>query len=427
MSKSTDCEGMQCVKNDMYSSKSNIQSQGKNKYITIDIMNPFIMRTTEADDDQETVLDGDKAYKAEALVSSNNPQKFSDAVKVRIIDFIHQSSPMSCTSFISEVKEITPTYGYTVRDIVYETFGRNGSNYIQFEYEHGYLKGFFLKNPWKRKPLLDILDSLNLSKDLVKPDVPKNNAAKSNTSQNSHKMTNINVKNELPTLSIVSSDFLKLCDAVKVKIIEFIHQSSPISCNAFISEVKQITPTYGYTVHNIIFETFGKDTSHNIQFEYKGNHVKGFFLKNPWKTKSLLDILVSLNLSKVAVKAEVTEGDTVRSRTSPAVESMNTSSSSKGNVLAVLSKKDKLLIIDLIKKGSKTFEVFKAEADSLVASSKLTDFHGLMVSLFGDFIQKYVSLENGLISLRDRFKQTHIEGILDSIKQTIRHSFRRDG
>ena len=183
----------------MYSSKSNIQNQGKSKYITIDIMNPFIMRTTEADDDQETVLDSDKAYKAEALVSSNNPQKFSDAVEVRIIDFIHQSSPMSCTSFMSEVKEINPTYGYTVRDIVYETFGRNGSNYIQFEYVHGYLKGFFLKNPWKRKSLLDILDSLNLSKDLVKPDVPKNNAAKSNTTQNSHKMANINVKNELPT------------------------------------------------------------------------------------------------------------------------------------------------------------------------------------------------------------------------------------
>ena len=413
----------------MYSSKSNIQSQGKNKYITIDVMNPFIMRTTEADDGQgqlEAVLGSDKAYKAEALVSSNNSLKLSVTVKVRIVDFIHQSSPMSCTSFMSEVKEITPTYGYSVRDIVYEIFGKDVSNYIQFEYEHGYLNGFFLKNPWKRKSLLDILDSLNLSKDLVKPDVPKNNAAQSNTTQNSYKIHNINVKNNLATEPI-ASDSLKFSDAVRVKIIEFIHQSSPISCNAFISEVRQITPTYGYTVHNIVFETFGKDTSHYIQFEYKGNHVKGFFLKNPWKTKSLLDILDSLNLSKVVVKAEVTEDDTVRSRTSSAVESMNNISSSKGNVLAVLSTRDKLLIIDLIKKGSKTFEVFKAEADSLVASSKLTDFHCLMVSLFGDFIQKYVSLENGRISLRDRFKQTSIEGILDSIKQTIRHSFRRDG
>ena len=80
---------------------------------------------------------------------------------------IYRSTTLLSTTFRKIVNQITPTDSYTIQDIFSETFGKNASHYIQYEYKDGCLNAIFLKNPWKKKSLVDILDSLNVSKCLL--------------------------------------------------------------------------------------------------------------------------------------------------------------------------------------------------------------------------------------------------------------------
>ena len=461
---------------------------------------------------------------------------FSEAAKVRIIDLIHQSTTLSSTNFRNKVKQIAPADSYTIHDIICKTFGKNASHYIQYEYKDERLNAIFLKNPWKKKSLVDILNSLNISKSLIPAvEVPKKDTTKSHITQTDNKVNTETDKNKASEPVMVTKKKIqgnqnnnKLnseCDkskckkpaelsksatfseAAKVKIIHLIHQSTTLLCTDFRKKVNQIVRTNSYTIHDIICKTFGKNASHYIQYEYKDERLNAIFLKSPWKIKSLIDILQSLNISKSVVlqAVDVPKKDTTKKQQlvlsryqkttlinmllsndsytfkeflligKSIIPALSVAHSAKDVLIAifssqfshyvqfrhdedeshlslkppwigkasteilnsivsnstkaeakvvVLSNNDKLLIIDLIKKGSKTFEAFKAEADSLVASSKLTDFHGLMVSLFGDFITKYVCLENGRICLMKRFKMTPDIGILDSIKQTTRNAKR---
>ena len=194
----------------------------------------------------------------------------------------------------------------------------------------------------------------------------------------------------------VAKQLLVLSNIQKFYLITLLKKKDSYTFKEFLLEARSIIPSLSvaHTAKDILIAIFSAQFSHYVQFCYdkKESHLS---LKPLWKCKTSGEIFSFFCVSN-STKAE-------------------------RNVLVVLSNDDKSLIIDLIKKGSKTFEVFKAEADSLVASSKLTNFNGLMVSLFGDFIKKYVSLENERISLQKRFNLLPNLAILDSIIQTMKN------
>ena len=337
---------------------------------------------------------------------------FSEAVRVKIIEFIYQSTTLLCTTFRKEVNRIIRTDSYTIQEIICETFGKKASHYIQFEYKDGCLKAIFLKNPWQKKSLVDILDSLKISKCLVQGVHLSKESTRNHVAQKSNKVsteigkdkaskpvlvTKIkrldNQSNNLKSQEKDVKQQLALSKKQKTSLIKLLLKNDSYTFREFLLKGKTIIPALSvdHTAKDIIIAIFSAQFSHYIHFRRVKKEIH-LSLKLPWKGKTSAEILNSV--------------------------SVNNSTKAKGNIIIVLSNNDKLLIIDLIKKGSKTFEVFKAEADSLVASSKLTDLHGLMVSLFGNFIHKYVCLENGRICLMKRFKLTPAMKILDSINKT---------
>ena len=197
----------------------------------------------------------------------------------------------------------------------------------------------------------------------------------------------------------VVKQLLVLSNIQKFSLITLLKKNDSYTFTEFLLEARSIIPSLSiaHIAKDILIAIFSAQFSHYVQFRYdkKESHLS---LKPPWNCKTSAEIF--------------------------SVVCVSNSTQAERNVLVVLSNDDKCLIIDLIKKGSKTFKVFKAEADSLVASSKFTNFNGLMVSLFGDFIKKYVSLENGRISLQKRFNLLPNLAILDSIIQTMKYAKR---
>ena len=195
----------------------------------------------------------------------------------------------------------------------------------------------------------------------------------------------------------VAKQLLVLSNIQKFSLITLLKKKDSYTFTEFLLEARSIIPSLSvaHAAKDILIAIFSAQFSHYVQFRYdkKESHLS---LKPPWNCKTSAEIF--------------------------SVVCISNSTQAETNVLVVLSNDDKSLIIDLIKKGSKTFEVFKAEADSLVASSKFTNFNGLMVSLFGDFIKKYVSLENGRISFQKRFNVLPNLAILDSIIQTMKYA-----
>ena len=114
---------------------------------------------------------------------------FSEAVRVKIIEFIYQSTTLLCTTFRKEINQIIRTDSYTIQEIISETFGINASHYIQFEYIDGCLKAIFLKNSWQKKSLADILDSLKISKGLVQAVHLSKESTRSHVAQNGNKVS----------------------------------------------------------------------------------------------------------------------------------------------------------------------------------------------------------------------------------------------
>ena len=89
---------------------------------------------------QELVPDCEETVSSETLT-------LPDAIKLKIIKFIHHSSPISRFAFVEWLDSIALTRGYSVRDIISEVFGENFFFYVNCEYNDGFIQKIFLKSP----------------------------------------------------------------------------------------------------------------------------------------------------------------------------------------------------------------------------------------------------------------------------------------
>ena len=157
--------------------------------------------TKNQQNQQELVSDCEETVSSETLT-------LPDAVKVKIIKFIHHSSPISRFAFVEWLDSIALTRGYSVRDIISEVFGENFFFYVKCEYSDGIIQKIFLKKPWKSMPLINILRRLHLNhivmgKDNVRSGSIKKRGQQNKNSEEVHGKTNYSKATDFKPCAVI--------------------------------------------------------------------------------------------------------------------------------------------------------------------------------------------------------------------------------
>ena len=256
---------------------------------------------------QELLSDCEETVSSETLT-------LPDAVKVKIIKFIHHSSPISRFAFVEWLDSIALTRGYSVRDIISEVFGENFFFYVNCEYNDGIIQKIFLKKPWKSMPLINILRRLHLShivmgKDNVRGGSIKKRGQQNKNSDEVHGKTNYYKATDFKPCAVIrkkkitfrtkmhpQKQKLFLSHRDKLALIEVLLKQDSYTFKDFLCRAISAVPNIqrNHTVKEIVTALFSSQYSNYLQFLHneKENRI---FLKPSWKGKTSTEVLNATN------------------------------------------------------------------------------------------------------------------------------------
>ena len=168
---------------------------------------------------------------------------------------------------------------------------------------------------------------------------------------------------------------LELSDISRTQLIEMIHEKSEILVIEFFERFHQ-TCEMLFGSHNLcdlLRATFGESFHTYIDTLNNEEGVSCLYLKEPWKSAPLDQLLEDLHIRTSTCQLEFTPSE-------------------------------KLLLFNITKEGAQSVDVFKSKADKVIFRNSFYTFEQIMSAMFGEHVHHYVIISDTVLRLKKKYR-----------------------
>ena len=179
---------------------------------------------------------------------------------------------------------------------------------------------------------------------------------------------------------------LELSDITRTQLIEMIHEKSEILVIEFFEKFHQTCEMLfgSHNLSDLLRATFGESFHTYIDTLNNEEGVSCLFLKEPWRSRSLDQLLEDLRIRTSICKLEFTLSE-------------------------------KLLLFNITKEGAQSVEVFKSKADKVIFRNSFYTFEQIMSAMFGEPVHQYVKISDNVLRLKKKYRTMSNDNFLSNL------------
>ena len=168
---------------------------------------------------------------------------------------------------------------------------------------------------------------------------------------------------------------LELSGITRTQLVEIIHEKSEILVIEFFEKFLQTCEIMfgSHNLSDLLRATFGQSFCTYIDTFNDKEGVSWLFLKEPWKSGSLDDLIEDLYINTYSYQLEFTSSE-------------------------------KLLLFNIIKEGAQSVDVFKSKADKVIYRNSFYTFGQIISAIFGEHVHQYVIISDTELRLKKRYR-----------------------
>ena len=179
---------------------------------------------------------------------------------------------------------------------------------------------------------------------------------------------------------------LELSDITRTQLIEMIHEKSEILVIEFFEKFRQTCEMLfgSHNLSDLLRATFGESFHTYIDNLDNEEGVSCLFLKEPWRSRSLDQLLEDLHIRTSICRLEFTPSE-------------------------------KLLLFNITKEGAQSVEVFKSKADKVIFRNSFYTFGQIMSAMFGEPVHQYVKISDNVLRLKKKYRTMSNDNFLSNV------------